>query len=336
MVASRVDGTTARDITSITKMKALRFDAFGPPTVLSLEEISTPDLKPDEALIELHAAAINPSDVKNVAGAFKATLPRTPGRDYAGVVVSGDGWRGKQVWGSDAGLGVSRDGTHAQYVIVNRDSLSEMPPRLSMEEASSIGVPYLAAWSALITAADIKPAETALITGALGAVGRAAIQIAHWKGARVIGADIFDRPSNADVLVNTKSKDLTAEVKSLTGGHGADLVLDAVGGVMFEPALKSLRTGGRQVAITSAGSGRVEFNLIDFYHQKLRLIGVDTMKLSGQEIAAIMDGLHVGFEEGKLQPSSTKTWTLDQAADAYTAVAKGDSSRTHVLLPRSI
>jgi NADPH:quinone reductase-like Zn-dependent oxidoreductase len=314
-------------------MKALRFESFGPPTVLSLEEVSTPELRPDQALIELHAAAINPSDVKNVAGAFKATLPRTPGRDYAGVVVSGDGWQGKQVWGSGAGLGVSRDGTHAQYVIVNLDSLSEKPPRLSMEEASSIGVPYLAAWSALVMAADIKAAETALITGALGAVGRAAIQIAHWKGARVIGADISDRPSEADVFVNTKNKDLPTEVKTLTGGQGADLVLDAVGGVMFEPALKSLRTGGRQAAITSGGNGRVEFSLIDFYHRQLRLLGVDTMKLSGHQIAAIMNELRAGFEKGELRPSPIKTWTLDQAVDAYTAVANGDTSRKHVLLP---
>jgi NADPH:quinone reductase-like Zn-dependent oxidoreductase len=318
------------------KMKALRFDSFGPPTVLSLEEVSTPDLKPDEALIELHAAAINPSDVKNVAGAFKATLPRTPGRDYAGVVVSDGAWQRKQVWGSGAGLGVSRDGTHAQYVVVNVDSLCEKPPRLSMEEASSIGVPYIAAWSALVLAAEVKAAETALITGALGAVGRAAVQIAHWKGARVIGADISDRPSGADFFVNTKSKDLAAEVKAFTGGRGADLVVDAVGGVMFEPALRSLRTGGRQVAITSGGSGRVEFNLIEFYHQQLRLIGVDTLKLSGREIAAIMDELRGGFEKGELQPSPIKTWALGEAVDAYTAVAKGDSSHKHVLLPHSV
>ncbi len=314
-------------------MKALRFDSFGAPAVLSLQEIGRPNPKSGEALVEVHAAAINPSDVKNVAGAFKATLPRTPGRDYAGVVVTGAGWQGKQVWGSGAGFGVSRDGTHAQYVLANLDALSEKPRRLSMEEAATIGVPYLAAWLALVKAADINAGETLLVTGALGAVGRAAIQIAHCKGARVIGADIADRPSDADRFVNTKSKDLPTEVRALTAGQGADLALDAVGGVMFEPALKSLRTGGRQVAITSGGNGRVEFNLIDFYHRQLRLIGVDTMKLAGAEIAAILDELRGGFEKGALQPSPLKTWTLDQAVDAYTTVAKGDSSQKHVLVP---
>jgi NADPH:quinone reductase len=315
-------------------MKALRFEKYGPPSVLSLQELSVPDLKLGEALVELHASAINPSDVKNVAGVFKASLPRVPGRDYAGVVVAGDGWKGKEVWGSGAGLGVTRDGTHAQYLILGLDSLSEKPSLLSMEEASAVGVPYLAAWSALVHAADIQAGETVLITGALGAVGRAATQIAHWKKAKVIGSDISDNASEADAFVNAKSKDLSVEVKALTDGKGVDLVLDAVGGPMFEPSLQSLRVGGRQVAIASIGDGRVEFNLVDFYHNLLRLIGVDTMKLTGPEIAKIMDDLRAGFEDGHLRPSPVQTWTLDQGIDAYAAVEKGGTSSKHVLLPR--
>ena len=229
----------------MTTMRALRFEKYGPPSVLSLQELDVPELGQGEALVELHASAINPSDVKNVAGVFRASLPRVPGRDYAGVVIAGDGWKGKQVWGSGAGFGVSRDGTHAQYVVVGSDALSEKPSQLSMEEASTIGVPYLAAWSALIEAADVEAGETVLITGALGAVGRAATQIAHWKKAKVIGADISEKPSEADIFINTKAKDLSVEVKALTDGKGADLAIDAVGGPMFEPSLKSLRYGGR-------------------------------------------------------------------------------------------
>src|SRR5271154_1665359 len=235
----------------MTTMKALRFDKYGPPSVLSLEELPAPVPSQGEALVELYASAINPSDVKNVAGVFRASLPRIPGRDYAGVVVAGDGWKGKEVWGSGAGFGVSRDGTHAQFIVVNSDGLSEKPAHLSMEEASAVGVPYLAAWSGLVDAANIQAGETVLITGALGAVGRAATQIAHWKKAKVIGADISDKPSDADVFVNTRAKDLSAEVKALTDGKGADLVFDGVGGPMFETCLKSLRVGGRQVALTS-------------------------------------------------------------------------------------
>jgi NADPH2:quinone reductase len=315
-------------------MKALRFDKYGPPSVLSIQELPMPNLKAGEALVELHASAINPSDVKNVAGAFSAALPRIPGRDFAGVVVDGDGWKGREVWGSGAGFGVWRDGTHAQYVIVDSNALSGKPASLSMEEASTVGVPYLAAWSGLIDAADIRAGETVLITGALGAVGRAATQIAHWKKAKVIGADISDQPTDVDVFINTKVKELPAEVKALTNGKGVDLVLDAVGGPMFETCLKSLRLGGRQVAITSIGNGRVEFSLVDFYHNSQRLIGVDTVKLTGPAIAHIMDRLRAGFEEGYLRPPPIQRWSLDQAIEAYSAVKNGGSSNKHVFLPR--
>jgi NADPH:quinone reductase-like Zn-dependent oxidoreductase len=264
----------------MTTRKALRFEKYGPPSILSIQQLQVPDLKPGQALVELHASAINPSDVKNVAGVFKASLPRVPGRDYAGV-VAGDGWKGKDVWGSGAGFGVSRDGTRAQYVVVSSDRLSEKPTRLSMEEASAVGVPYLAAWSGLVDAASIQVGETLLVTAALGAVGRAATQIAHWKKAKVIGADISEKSSDADILINTKAKELAVEVKTLTDGKGVELVFDAVGGPMFEPCLKSLRLGGRQVAIASIGDGRVKFRLIDFYHNLLRLIGVDILKLTG-------------------------------------------------------
>jgi NADPH:quinone reductase len=318
----------------MTTMKALRFDKYGPPSVLTLQEVGVPDLRPGQALIELHASAVNPSDVKNVAGAFHAPLARVPGRDYAGVVVLGDGWTGKEVWGSGPGLGVTRDGTHAQYVVVDLDSLSEKPARLSMPEAAAVGIPYLAAWSALVGAAEIQAGETLLVTGALGAVGQAAIQIAHWKGAHVMGADILDSPSEADVFVNAEKRDLTVEVRARTDGKGVDLALDCVGGPMFEPCLKSLRLDGRQVAITSLGDGRVTFNLRDFYHNRLRLLGVDTLGLTGPQIATIMDSLRAGFDGGQLRPPSVQTWSLEQAVDAYAAVQAGKPGSKHVLVPR--
>jgi NADPH2:quinone reductase len=123
-------------------------------------------------------------------------------------------------------------------------------------------------------------------------------------------------------------------VKALANGKGADLVFDAVGGPMFETCLKSLRLGGRQVAITSIGNGRVDFSLVDFYHHLQRLIGVDTVKLTAPAIAKIMDKLRAGFEEGYLRTSPVQSWSLDQAIDAYTAVEKGTSFNKHVFLPR--
>jgi NADPH2:quinone reductase len=164
-------------------------------------------------------------------------------------------------------------------------------------------------------------------------VGRAVIQIAHWKGARVIGADITDRPSEADVFVNVGTKDLIAEARAATGGKGVDLVFDAVGGELFEPCLKSLCVGGRQVAITSVGERRVSFDLLDFYHHRLHLIGVDTLKLGGPEIAGILDALKPGFESGRLKPFEVHNWSFAEAIKAYSAAAKGGSAK-QVLLPQ--
>jgi NADPH:quinone reductase-like Zn-dependent oxidoreductase len=99
-------------------MKALQFGTYGPPDVLTIKEIPKPEPRKGDVLIQIKAAAINPSDVKNVAGHFKSPLPRVPGRDYAGVVVAGDAEKGLEVWGSGAGFGVTRDGAHAEYVTV--------------------------------------------------------------------------------------------------------------------------------------------------------------------------------------------------------------------------
>jgi NADPH2:quinone reductase len=315
-------------------MKALRFHTYGPPSVLSVEDLAVPDIKPGEALVEVYAAGINPSDVKMVGGTFGSVLPRTPGRDYAGVVVSDGPWRGKSVWGSGVGFGITRDGTHAQYLMVPEDWLSEMPSTITMEQAATTGVPYIAAWTALVDAANLQEGEVVLITGALGAVGRAATQIARWKQAKVIAADISERPADADLFVNTKTNDLPSEVKEYTGGKGVNVVLDAVGGPMFEPALKSLGPQGRYVVISSVGNRRVEFDLVDFYHNRQHLIGVDTLKLTGIEIAAIMNALRPAFEQGHFKPSTVKTWPMEQAVDAYSTVSQGDTSAKHVLLPR--
>ncbi len=317
----------------MNNMSALRFEVFGPPSKLSLQHIEVPQPKVGEVLVRVHAAAINPSDVKNVAGLFNASLPRTPGRDFAGIVTEGSRLNGEQVWGSGAGFGMQRDGAHAQYVVLPADWVSLKPANLSMEQAAAVGAPYVAAWCALMRAGGLRPSETILITGALGAVGRAATQIAHWKKARVIGADIATAASDVDFFIDMRDKDLPTEVKSLTDGKGVTLSLDAVGGAVFELSLKSLGLDGRQVAITSVGSRRVEFDLVDFYRNRLLLVGVDTAKLAGEDIAQIMNELRVGFEQGYLAPATIRTWPLERAAEAYTAVAAGESSVKHVLIP---
>jgi NADPH:quinone reductase len=308
-------------------MKAVRFAQFGPPSVLRIEEVPIPEPGGGEALVRVKGAAINPSDIGNVAGRFKqTTLPRTPGRDFAGVVVKGKQHEGEEVWGTGPQLGIVRDGSHAEYVVIPTETLSPKPKSLSMAEAAAIGVPYVTGWASVVNAAQIQAGETILIVGAAGAVGQAATQIANWKKARVIGADTRSNPiPGTEAVVNTKSEDLRERVLELTAGKGVNAVFDTVGGRMFEPALRSLAFGGRQVAISSAADPRVSFNLVDFYHNSSRLLGVDSYALTTQQIAAILDELRVGFETEALKPPPIEVVPFEKAVDAYNRMASGQA-----------
>src|SRR6202789_3305395 len=127
---------------SANGMRALRFVEFGPPSVLRIQEIAIPEPGQGETLVRVKAAAINPSDIGNVAGRFKTTTPpRTPGRDFAGTVVAGSRRKGEEVWGSWPELGIVRDGSHAEYVVVPAETLSRKPQSFSMAQAATIGVP---------------------------------------------------------------------------------------------------------------------------------------------------------------------------------------------------
>jgi NADPH:quinone reductase len=314
------------------KMTALRFAKYGPPSVLTLDERDVPGPGPGEVLIQVKASAINPSDIRNVEGVFHTPLPRTPGRDYAGIVVGGDARVGLEVWGSGPRFGIACDGAHADYAVIAADWVSEKPARLSMEQAASVGVPFITAWSALVTEGRIQAGETILIIGAGGAVGRAATQIAVWKGAKAIPA-IRAKGEVPAGTIDTQAPDMPAAVRALTDGKGADLVLDTVGGALFEPALTSLRVGGRHLAIVSRGTRRVSFDLTDFYHNRIHLIGVDSLGLNGAEIAAIMDALRPGFETAALRPFEVTTWPLARAAEAYAAADRDGARAKHVLSP---
>jgi NADPH:quinone reductase len=314
-------------------MKALRFETYGPPSVLSVQEVPLPALQEGEVLVQIKASSINPSDVGTVAGRFHSQLPMTPGRDYAGVVVDGGAWKGKQVWGTGAGFGVVRPGAHAEFVAMPSSWLSEKPDGLNVEQAAVVGVPYLAAWRSLVEAGGLQKGERLLITGGSGAVGSAATQIAHWKGASVLAADIARRSQDADVSINLKEQDLVGAVQQATDGKGIDIVLDTVGGSLFSSCLRSLRVGGRQIAIANNGPDpELRLNLTDFYHRQLHLIGVDTQKLAGPQIAGMMNHLEEGFRAGYLRVSQPETNPFEQAVEAYTKVAEKKTQTKQVLV----
>ena len=126
-------------------MKAFRFEQYGPPSVLRIQEMPRPVLEDGEVRIEVKASSLNPSDLATVAGRFHSELPMTPGRDFAGVVVDGGAWTGKPVWGT----GDYVPSAHAEFIVVPSSWLSEKPRGLTMDQAAAVGVPYLAAWHSL-------------------------------------------------------------------------------------------------------------------------------------------------------------------------------------------
>jgi NADPH2:quinone reductase len=314
-------------------MRAIRFRNYGPPSVLALEEVPTPQPGPGEVLVKVSAAGINRADVGAVAGAFTSTTPRVPGRDFAGVIVEGVD-SGLEVWGSGERMGIDRDGAHAEFVTVPRQWLVPMPRNLSMPEAAGSGVPFIVAYEALIRVGRLQEGETLLLTGAEGAVGRAATQLAHRQGAKVIGVQRSGNSAGTDYVIDLQNEALHEAVRALTRGVGVDIVLDAVGGDLFEPALKSLRLGGRQIAIASLGKRRVEFDLIDFYHNVATLHGVDSFGFSGQHAAGILNELREAFEDGELKPLPTDETPLDHAAEAYETVKRGTHQRQILMMEK--
>ena len=139
-------------------MRALRFHKTGSLDNLMVEEVPMPAPAPGEVLIEVKAAAINPSDIKNVQGKMHlTTVPRIPGRDFAGLMIKGSEGQvaGQPVFGSGGDLGFARDGSHAEYVAVPAAAVVPLPKNLSFAQAAGIGVAYLTAWAALVNAAII-------------------------------------------------------------------------------------------------------------------------------------------------------------------------------------
>src|ERR1700736_141291 len=195
----------------------------------------------NEVLIEIRAAAVNPSDVKAATGLMPyAVFPRTPGRDYAGVVIDGPtGSIGREVFGSSGDLGIRRDGTHATHLAVEADAVVEKPKSLSWEEAAGIGVPFVTAMEGFRRAGMPKKDETVLVMGVNGKVGQSAAQIASWNGARVIGVvrknEAYEGHANSKVeVIDASALDVAARVRELTDGNGADLVFNTVGDPYFE------------------------------------------------------------------------------------------------------
>jgi NADPH:quinone reductase-like Zn-dependent oxidoreductase len=319
------------------KEKAPNIDMLEP----ALATTARPKAQPGQCVIEVHSAGVNPSDVKAALGAMPhAVWPRTPGRDYAGIVVDGPAdLVGREVWGSGGELGIRRDGTHARYLVLDTQAVRVKPHNISLLEAGAVGVPFITAYEGLRRAGLPQSGDVVLVMGGNGKVGQATVQLATRAGARVFAVERDAQPyighASAPVyMIAAGHTDIASRVREMTGGHGADIVYNTVGSPYFEAANQALAIGGRQVFISTIDRA-VPFDIFAFYRGQHTYVGIDTLALDSLACAGILDQLRPGFEDGTLKPFPVppdSVYPLADAARAYRAVLAGARERV-VLRP---
>ena len=252
-------------------MKAVLCKAYGAPEDLVLEDVAEPVPGEGEVLVDVKATALNFPDVLMIAGKYQSQppFPFSPGGEIAGTVLeTGSGVTefapGDKVFG---GVG---HGGFAERVAVAARSLQPVPEAMSFVEASGISTTYGTSYYALQQRAALQPGETLLVTGAAGGVGIAAVQLGKAMGARVIAAASSEqklsvaKDSGADELIDYSDGQLKDKVKALTGGKGADVIYDPVGGALFDQCLRCINWYGRILVIGFAAGDipKAPINLI--------------------------------------------------------------------------
>ncbi|HEV7999454.1 MAG TPA: NADPH:quinone oxidoreductase family protein, partial [Planctomycetaceae bacterium] len=244
-------------------MKAVLCRAFGPPESLTLEEVPDPQPGDGQILIDVYAAGLNFPDVLQIAGKyqFQPPFPFTPGAEVAGVVTA-VGANVTSVKPGDRVMGMPGIGGMAERVVVTTDSINPMPEGMDFATASGFELAYGTSYHALKQRGQLKAGETLLVLGASGGVGLAAVEIGKAFGARVIAAAGSDeklqvaKSHGADVLLNYSQASLKDKMKELTGGKGADVIFDPVGGDLFDQATRSINWNGR-LLIVGFASGTI-------------------------------------------------------------------------------
>lgn len=278
----------------MTVMKAVRFHSYGGPEVLVYEDAPCPAPAPDEVLIRVHAAGINPVDWKVRAGYLSAFVPLVfpviPGIDVAGVVEEAGADVGDFKPGDDvyAWAGLTSNGSYAEYVTVKASDVALKPASLDYIHAAAVPQTALTAWQALFETANLQPGQTALIHAAAGGVGTFAVQMAKWKGARVYGTA---SAGNLDFLrdIGVDEPIDYATLNSADLARSVDVVLDAVGGDTQDRSWIVLKPGGVLVGMVSppseemaaAHDARHAYHMTHGSGQQL------------QEIAALIDAGHL-------------------------------------------
>lgn len=319
-------------------MQALQFSRTGDLAAVQCVEVPVPVAAPGQLLVQVKAAGLNPSDVKNVLGRFPyTTLPRIPGRDFAGVVVEGpQEWVGQEVWGTGSDLGFFNDGSHAAYLTVPNGGVARKPQSLSFAQAASLGVPYTTAWDALERSGVIAGTRV-LVIGGNGAVGSAALAFARIRGAQVLAA--VRKPEQAqalrakgyETLVLDQPEGLGAQVHAVFEG-GAEVIFDTTG-FWLPAAVSALAKFGRIAIIAAPVEGYVQLPALGLYRKGGSVVGVNSLLYDCAACARMLEHFGGYFDQGLLAlPEGLLEVPLSEGPKRFAEVNAGSSDKV-ILIP---
>ena len=307
-------------------MKAVLCKSYGPPENLTLEEVDTPSIGASDVLIDIHSTGLNFPDTIQIQGKyqFQPPFPFTPGSEVAGVVadVGSDVTNFKP---GDRVLAMVGTGGMAEQVAAPSEGVLRIPDAMDFDAASGFMMIYGTSYHALKQRAELQPGENLLVTGAGGGVGITAVELGKLMGARVIAAASTDeklqaaKGAGADELINYSDGELKEKVKALTGGNGADVIYDPVGGDIFDQCARCITWKGRILVIGFA-SGRIpEYKTNLVLLKGCQLVGVFWGSFRGREPEVHEQNtaeLFKLYEEGKIKPLVSKVFPLEDYAAA--------------------
>jgi NADPH2:quinone reductase len=297
-------------------MQALIVNEHGPVEKLSLGEFPDPKPGKGEVLVDVHAASVNFPDLLVIGGTYQNLPPRpfVPGKDLAGVVAAvGEGVT--RVKPGDRVMAQIEHGAFAERAIVREALCFVMPTTMRFEEGAAMGLVYLTAHNAMLERGQFRAGETVLVTGAAGGVGLACVQLAKALGAIVVAAVSSEekariaRESGADHVVRTDGPDLREsfrkQVFDAVGKRGVDLVLDSVGGDVFDACLRVMAWCGRLVIIGFAAGRIPEVKAGYLLVKNISLIGLqssDYRDRAPEVVRKAHEHLFALYNEGKIKP----------------------------------
>jgi NADPH2:quinone reductase len=312
-------------------MKALLCTHYGTPDELELADIADPVAAPGEAVVRIHAAALNFFDTLIIAGKYqtKPAFPFSPSAEFAGTVESlGEGVTDLAV--GDRVLACSSYGAARERIAIKATKLIGIPDSIDFDHAAGICVTYGTTMHALKDRAKLQPGETLAVLGASGGTGLAAIELGKIMGARVIACAsspekiAFAREHGADDGIDYATEDLKEALRRVTGGKGPDVIYDPVGGQYAEPALRAIAWKGRYLVVGFAAGEipKLPFNL-------MLLKGCDVMGVFwGSFIERDLAGHRANTKqlltwcaEGKLSSHVHAVYPLAEAPAALKAIA---------------